>query len=125
MKYTSEIIIDLPRDRVVELFDSLENLFKWQKSLLNFEHVSGDPGKKGAKSRLTYEERGREINIIETIMIQNFPKEFTASYETNGTYNIVKNSFYETENGKTKWVMNNEFTFSSIMRIISILMQHW
>jgi len=31
MKYTSEVTINLPRDRVVELFDDPDNLPKWQK----------------------------------------------------------------------------------------------
>ena len=31
MKYTTEIIIDLPRSKVIELFDSTENMYKWQR----------------------------------------------------------------------------------------------
>ena len=52
MKYTVEIEIDLPRERVIELFDSTENCFKWQKGLLSFDHLSGEPGQPGAKSKL-------------------------------------------------------------------------
>jgi hypothetical protein len=33
MEYESEIVVDLPRERVVELFDSAENLFEWQAGL--------------------------------------------------------------------------------------------
>ena len=52
MKYTREVVIDLPRDRVIELFDDADNLPKWQEGLQRFEHVSGEPGQPGAKSRL-------------------------------------------------------------------------
>jgi hypothetical protein len=52
--YTVEIEIDLPRDQVIALFDNTENLFKWQTGLKDFEHISGEPGQPGAKSKLTY-----------------------------------------------------------------------
>ena len=42
MKYKNEVMIRLPLEKVVSLFDSEENLFKWQPDLLSFEHVSGD-----------------------------------------------------------------------------------
>ena len=45
MKYTREIVIELPRDRVIELFDDADNLSKWQEGLQSFEHVSGEPGR--------------------------------------------------------------------------------
>ena len=44
MKYTCEITIDLPRERVVEIFDDSEKLPKWMPGLKRFEHLSGDPG---------------------------------------------------------------------------------
>ena len=56
MKYTCQIVIDLPRRRVVELFDDPANLPKWMTGLQSFEHVSGEPGRPGAKSRLLFEQ---------------------------------------------------------------------
>ena len=44
MHYSVDIEIDLPRDRVIELFDSTENLYKWQRGLQSFEHIEGEPG---------------------------------------------------------------------------------
>ena len=49
--YTVAIEIDLPRDRVIELFDNPDNLFKWQTGLQSFDHLSGEPGQPGAKSK--------------------------------------------------------------------------
>ena len=54
MKYSNEVIINLPLNRVMELFDSEENLFKWQPELISFEHFSGEKGEVGAKSKLKY-----------------------------------------------------------------------
>ena len=41
-EYTVEIEIALPRDRVIELFDNPENLFKWQTGLQSAEHKTTD-----------------------------------------------------------------------------------
>ena len=41
MEYRSEIVIDLLWDRVVELFDSADNLFKWQPGLLEYKFLRG------------------------------------------------------------------------------------
>jgi carbon monoxide dehydrogenase subunit G len=54
MKYTLNLQIDLPREKVIELFDNTENLKKWQKGLVSFETFEGTPGQAGAKSRLIY-----------------------------------------------------------------------
>jgi carbon monoxide dehydrogenase subunit G len=52
MNYTTTIDLNVPIDRVVSLFDDPENMKKWQPELLSFEHISGDAGQPGAKSRL-------------------------------------------------------------------------
>lgn len=44
MKYELEITINLPRERVIELFDNPDNLKKWQEGLQSFSHRSGTPG---------------------------------------------------------------------------------
>ena len=50
MKYSNELVINLPLEKVITLFDSEENLFKWQPELLSLEHLSGEKGKKGPKT---------------------------------------------------------------------------
>ena len=61
MKYSSELDIELPRQRVIELFDDPENLPKWQPGLRSFELVDGEEGQPGAKSRLVYDMDGRRV----------------------------------------------------------------
>ncbi|MCS5559524.1 MAG: hypothetical protein NZ738_08995 [Oceanospirillaceae bacterium] len=52
MKYIVSMDINLPRARMLELFVSTENMFKWQDCLVSFDHVSGDPRQVGAESRM-------------------------------------------------------------------------
>jgi hypothetical protein len=121
MKYSVEIEIGLPRDRVIELFDNTDNLPKWQPSLLSFEALSGDPGQKGAKSKMRYKMGRKEVEMVETITDNRFPEALTATYEANGVWNEVVNRFDETPRG-TKWTMESEFQCQGVMRVISFLM---
>jgi hypothetical protein len=120
MKYTSEIMIDLPRDRVIELFDNPDNLAKWQEGLQSFEPLSGTPGQPGAKSKLTFEINGRKLEMIETILVRNLPDEFTGTYDARNVHNVVRNLFYEDGPNRTRFVSENEFVFSGIMKVVAL-----
>ena len=124
MKYTREVVIDLPRDRVIELFDNPDNLPKWQEGLQSFEHVSGEPGQPGAKSRLVYDHRGRHIEMIETITERNLPDEFSGTYETEGVWNGMKNRFVEDAPDRTRWIAESEFRCSGLkMKLMTIFLR--
>lgn len=123
MQYTSEVTIGLPRDRVIELFDSSENLTKWQSGLLEFAHLSGEPGQPGAKSRMTYDMDGRRVEMMETIVTRDFPDEFSATYESKGVMNWITNRFYPQSAEQTRWVMESEFKFTGIMAVVSLFMR--
>ena len=123
MRYSVELTINLPRGRVIELFDSSENLPKWQEGLQSFEHLSGEPGQPGAKSRLLYYMGNRQVEMIETIEKRSLPDEFTGTYEANGVWNRVENRFYEDGDEATRWHIGTEFRFSGLMRIMSLFMR--
>jgi uncharacterized membrane protein len=122
MKFNAEVTINLPRQRVIELFDNADNMSKWQPGLKSFEHLSGTPGQPGAKSKLRYEMNGREIEMIETITVRNLPDEFSGTYDVSGVHNIVVNRFYEAGPDKTRWVTENDFQFKGLMTIMAIFM---
>jgi len=122
MEYTNEIKINLPLQKVVELFDNPDNLSKWQPELISFEPVSGEPGKDGAKAKLKYKMGKREIEMVETITKNNLPKEFNGTYETKGVYNEISNRFESIDENTTRWVSHNVFKLSGFMKIIGFLM---
>lgn len=109
MKYTTEIIINKPLEEVAKKMNSTENMKHWQEGLVSVEHISGSPGKFGAKMQLNYNFGKRKMTLIETITKQNFPEEFHATYSTKGVRNIQQNYFTETSEGFTKWICKNEF----------------
>jgi hypothetical protein len=122
MKYTNEIEIDLPIERVVKLFDDPENMKHWQPGLISLEHLSGEPGKVGARYKLLYQMGRRKIEMIETITKRDFPWEFAATYLTRGVLNKVSNKFTRLGPDKTRYVTESEFHFSGFMKIIAWLM---
>ena len=122
MKYTCELTLNLPRDEVIALFNDPDNLSKWQPGLQSFEHVSGEAGQPGAKSRMLYNEGRREIEMIETIIARDLPESFSATYEAKGVWNEISNQFL-VEGDQTRWVMDSEFRFSGFMRLMPIFMR--
>lgn len=122
MKYTTEVTVDLPRDEFIKKLDDPENMKHWQKGLVNYEHLSGNPGLEGAQMSLSYKMGKRELEMVETIIKRNLPEELHAIYDAKGVHNIQKNYFEEMD-GKTKWISESEFQFSGLgMKIMGFLM---
>lgn len=122
MKYSVEIEINKPVSKVIELFDSVDNMYKWMEGLEKFEHLSGTPGEVGAKSRLTFKIKNRSMEMIETITVKNLPTEFSGTYDAKGVHNIVKNFFHDLPGDKTRYVSEQEFQFKGFMKFIAFLM---
>lgn len=122
MKYTIDIEINKPLDKVIELFDNPANLDKWMPGLVSFEHISGVSGQPGAKSRLKFKNGKNEFELIETILVRDLPKEFTGTYEAGGMKQHAKNSFISVSSDKTRFVSEQEYTFSGFMKIMAFFM---
>ncbi|WP_136468358.1 SRPBCC family protein [Flagellimonas onchidii] len=122
MKYTSEIVIDLPREEFLKKLDNVENMKHWQRGLVKYELLSQNPDAEGARMSLTYKMGKREFDMIETIIKKNLPEEMYTTYDTKGVHNVQKNYFKE-ENGKTRWISESEFQFSGLgMKIMAFMM---
>ncbi|WP_222983661.1 SRPBCC family protein [Flagellimonas meishanensis] len=122
MQYTAEILVDLPRDEFIKKLDNPDNMKHWQRGLLKYEHISGNPGQEGAQMSLSYTMGNRNIDMVETIIKRNLPDELFSSYDTKGVQNIQKNYFEEVD-GKTLWKSDNIFQFSGfMMKLIGVLM---
>ncbi|MEM9647262.1 MAG: SRPBCC family protein [Bacteroidota bacterium] len=122
MKYTCEIIVNLPRVEFIKKLDNPENMRHWQRGLLAYEHLSGKPGEEGGQMNLKYKMGKRDLEMVETIIKRDLPHSLHTTYDTKGVHNIQKNHFKE-EDGKTKWVSESEFQFSGFgMKLMGLLM---
>lgn len=123
MKYTTEIIVEVPVEEFINKFDNTENMKHWQKGLVSAEHISGTPGEFGAKMKFNYKFGKRDMELIETITHKNLPHEFHGTYSAKGMLNIQENYFNTTANGYTNWVSKSEFIpLGLTMRIMTTLM---
>jgi hypothetical protein len=122
MKYSTTIEINLPRSKVIELFDNPDNLAKWQPELIHFEPLYGEPGREGTQTKLRYQMGKREVEMIETITRHNLPDEFSGTYEAKGVWNRQVNYFDELGDTTTLWRSESEFRFKGWMKLMAILM---
>ena len=123
MKYTTEIIVEIPLDAFIEKLDNADNLKHWQRGFIDSEHITGIPGKIGAQMKLNYKFGKRLMSLTETITHNGFPNEFHATYDTKGMHNVQNNYFEKTEENHTKWVSKNEFYPTSlVMRLMTLIM---
>lgn len=62
-----EIEVERPLREVYAAFNHPDNLPRWIQGLQRTEVISGEPGQIGAKTRQIYLERGRIVEMVETI----------------------------------------------------------
>lgn len=123
MKYSNHVIINKPLSRVIELFDSEENLYKWMDGLQSYEHVSGEAGKEGSVAKMRFIMGKRDVEMTETTTKNNFPHEYSAVYETKGIYNPQQNLFTAIDENTTKYESISEFRFDGFgMKLMGWLM---
>lgn len=115
MKYSLEIEVNQPLEKVIALLDNPENMKHWQPGLISYELLSKEPRKEGAQMKLQYLLGKTQVEMLETITAYDLPKGISATYETNGVINIQKNLFNPSGQGKTKWTSENEFIFTTFM----------
>jgi len=121
MKYAEEIVIDAPRERVVELFTDPAHFSEWQPGLECYELVSGDQAQTGARADLTTRAGNRVTGMTETVERNALPDEFDVVYETHGVWNRNANRFVAESPETTRWVSENEFRFTGVRRALGLL----
>jgi len=123
VRYTTEVIINLSRIRVIELFDSVSDLERWQPGLKSHRVISGVAGREGCRTELVYEARNGDLVMTETVTKRNFPDEYHTLYESRGVTNQMFNHFSEPEAGRTRWQTVNVFRFRGLMALMAPLMK--
>ncbi len=121
MKYRLEITVNLPRKRVVELFDNPDNLKEWQPGLKSFEPLSDNLYEEGAKTKLLYQMGKKEVAMIETIVLYNPPDRFSAIYEAKNVWNRCDNWFLEKDETTTQWLFESDFRCKGFVWALTLL----
>ena len=123
MKYSISAVINKPIDGVVAKFDNADNMKHWMRGLQSFEHLEGEAGKAGAKTKMVFLNGKRRIEMVETIEESNLPESMHTSYEAKGVFNTIHTKFEDIDGKSTRYVNEQEFKFSGLgMKFIGMLM---
>ena len=123
MKMNFEIEIDASVDDVWAAFDSPHNMTRWMQNLVSYEQLSGEPGQPGAQGKLTFDENGKEVILIETVTERREPDFLAGKYEADhGTTHIV-NHFEALDGNRTRYTSWVRCEFKGFLRFIAIFIR--
>ena len=110
MKFTCSIIINQPRERVVELFSNPKYLKHYQDNFIKKELISGASGQTQAVSKLYYKMGKGTMELTETIVNNNLPESFHGHYHHKHMDNTMDSYFDEINENKTKYTTKIDYT---------------
>ncbi|GAA0763853.1 SRPBCC family protein [Psychroflexus lacisalsi] len=122
MKYITEVIIDKPRQEIIDAFENPDLLPHWQRGLKRSRVISGENGEVGTKRKLYITMEGQSIKMTETILKKDLPNEWHGRYTSKGMESTQKNYFEAINENQTKWTSYSEFKFSGFMVLVSKLL---
>lgn len=110
MKFSSSIVINKPRDLVVELFKNPEYLKHYQDGFQRKELISGNAGEDGAVSNMYYKMGKNEMELKETITANRLPESFSSTYEHKYMDNTMECRFIVVDENTTRYEADYEYT---------------
>ncbi len=99
--FEHEIEIDKPIADVYQAFRDPENLPRWLTGLQQTVQISGTPGEVGSVSKQIYLERGRTVEMIETITAHEPGKYFAGTLEGPGMSGTLRVDFADRDGTST------------------------
>ncbi|MFT5892065.1 MAG: hypothetical protein ACI9Y7_002174 [Dokdonia sp.] len=110
MKFGGTIIINQPYEKLAALFADTNNLKEWQDGFQKKELISGAEGENGAISRIQLSQEKRDMELVETIIDNQPPHFFEATYHHKHMDNTLKTSFIPINDTQTEYKTEGEYT---------------
>ena len=104
MKFELEKVIERPRAAVAKLYADRPRIKEWLPGLVEYRHLSGEPGQPGAKAELVV----KRFTVVETVTDRNLPDSFSHSAEWGKNCIPIENIFEELSPSSTKWTLEAE-----------------
>ena len=109
MKFNGSIDINLPLEKVVELFKDEKNLKEWQDGFIRKEHINGLEGEKESVSMIYFKHGKQEMELTETITNNDLPHSIEAFYHHKHMDNTLKTSFTSISESVTSYEIDGEY----------------
>ncbi len=123
MKSVFEIEVNVPQEKLAEMFADPENYRKWMGELQGYEIISGKPGMVGLKYRLMQKNGDKKNDFIATVTARSLPNEFSMTIEEPDVAQVsVTGQFIALSPEKTKFISKEEFKFKGISNKIGGLL---
>jgi hypothetical protein len=123
MEFITEVAIDLPLEKVITIFDNTDNTYWWQPGLKEITILEGEDRAEGAHYRMVFEGRKNDLVVEETVLTRNLPGEYTTVNRSRGVENSVRNQFFSSGDGTTRWRTFNRYRFTGMMRWMAPFMK--
>jgi hypothetical protein len=107
MKFTCEIEINAPIEKVAALWFDESNNKHWQDGFESIQLLEGEKNVEGAKSRLLY--NNGKMELMETVLICNYPLEKKGLYEHKHMSNTQHTFFKDMGNDTTLYVSEVDY----------------
>ena len=119
MEFTVELMLDLPRDVVVELHYCSDNLPHWMEGFVSFEHVDGEHGAVGATYRSAARFGGVVREYTDTIIRNDLPDAFhqVQEFADVGLCHEVHARFTVMDPTTTRWSVWHRFSGGGIEKM--------
>ncbi len=125
MKHKLEVEINLPREKVIELYTNMENMKHWVPGVTKVKKISGEKGEVGSKYNITVEQEDVKLDMITTVSVVNLPKEYVTKTDTTwipgGMVEEARTYFEVLRTGKTKLVVESTFGGGILAKIFSFI----
>jgi hypothetical protein len=103
MQFTCTVTINVSKEKVAAYFANPEYLKEYQDGFLRKELISGNSGEENAVSKMYYKQGKREMELTETIQVNNLPDEFMAQYHHKFTDNTMRSTFTTVSETQTRY----------------------
>ena len=110
MKFNGSVEIHKPRATVVNYFVDPKYLGEYQDGFVEKKLLDGEMGENGAVSKMFYKQGGRELELTETIIANQLPDTFEASYHHIHMDNFMRCKFVELAEDRTRYEYEFEYT---------------
>ena len=103
------ITINQPAEKVWELFMNPDNLQYWLTGYVSAEHLSGNIGEPGSMSKLKFMERGKVMEVTETVLIVK-PNQQYAIMMNHKTFEIETDIRFISFGQRTEMIQTLQFS---------------
>jgi hypothetical protein len=110
MKFTCSVTINASKEKVAAYFTNPDYLKEYQDGFLRKELIFGTPGKVNSISKMYYKQGKGEMELTETVKVNNLPDEFMAQYHHKFTDNTMKSTFTTVNEDETRYDAEIHYT---------------